>query len=109
MLALDHLLLYFFLCGIIYQTIYFQDLVTHAVHVHLTTNSIGWISLLDRQATEFATASHDLNHFVDFLFSRLRQALSKAPICLHCIAIGALASHLAHTDPLLQDLLALLP
>jgi hypothetical protein len=84
------------------------------VHVHLTTNAIGRISLLDRQAARFAPASYyspdpDLAHFVHFLFSRLRQALSKAPICLRCIAIGAPASHSAHKDPLLQDLLALLP
>jgi hypothetical protein len=83
--------------------------VAHVVHVHLKTNAVGLISLLDRQAARLAPASRDLAHFVHFLFSRLRQALLKAPIYLHCIAIGARASHLAHKDPQLQDLLSLLP
>ena len=84
-------------------------LVAHAVHVHLKTNAIGLISLLGHQAARLAPACRDLAHFVHFLFSRLHQALSKAPICLRCIAIGARASHLAHKDLRLQDLLSLLP
>jgi hypothetical protein len=104
--ALDRLLLY----GIICPTMQLQRVLkARAVYVHLMTNSIDWISLLDLQAAKRAPTSHDLAHFVHFLFSRLHQALSKAPIYLHCIAICAQASHLAHKDPLLRDLLALLP